>query len=398
MDKLISPHGSSNIIELLLQGNELEEEIKEARKLLKIPITSREMGDLIMMGIGAYTPLKGFMGYDDWKSVCADMSLVSMNGLFWPIPITISVDKETASKIKIGDKIALFYEEQTNIVATLKVEEKYSYDKSYECLEVFKTTDQEHPGVKMVMEQGNINLGGKVKAIFQLNLPTEFSDIFYKPNDTRKIFAERGWKTVATYQTRNPMHRSQEYIAKVALEVSDGLYIQQLIGKYKPGDIPADITFKCINALMENYFVKEKVLHACFPLEMRYAGPREALLHAIIRQNYGATHIIIGRDYAGVGNYYSPFEAQDSFDELRDGALLCKPLKVDWTFYCYRCQGMASMKTCPHSREDRLLLSGTMLRKALTEGQTIPSEFSRPEVLSILREYYSGLDNSNPKA
>jgi sulfate adenylyltransferase len=390
--KIISPHGSPELIELLLTGDELAEEKKKAKKLFKINIESREAGDLIMLGIGGFTPLRGFMGYEDWKSVCSNMKMPSLNGLFWPIPVTLSASKEDADKIKIGDEIALYSDEYNEILATMKVEEKYKIDKEFECQNVYKTNDLEHPGVKMVMEQKEVNLAGPVKVISEGPFPTEFAGIYQKPSESRKLFADRGWKTIAALQLRNPMHRSHEYLAKIALEVSDGLYIHQLVGKLKPGDIPADVRVKCIDVLVEKYFVKDSVVTGGYPLDMRYAGPREALLHALFRQNFGCTHMIIGRDHAGVGNYYGAFDAQDIFDELWEGALLCKPLKIDWTFWCFKCGGMASMKTCPHKKEDRLLLSGTMLRKALSEGGDIPAEFSRPEVLEILREYYAGLE------
>jgi len=393
MAKLISPHGSPELVTLLLEGDELAAEKQKAEKLLKINISSRETGDLIMLGIGGFTPLTGFMGHDDWKSVCSDMKMPSKNGLFWPIPITVSTDKETADKINIGDEVALFSNEYNEIMATMKVEEKYTIDKDFECQNVYKTSDPEHPGVKMVMDQKEINLAGPVKVLSEGPFPTEYGDVYQRPAESRKIFEEKGWKTIAALQLRNPMHRSHEFLAKIALEVSDGLYIHQLVGKLKPGDIPADVRVRCINTLVDYYFVKESVVQGGYPLDMRYAGPREALLHALFRQNFGCTHMIIGRDHAGVGNYYGAFDAQDIFDELWDGALLCKPLKIDWTFWCYKCGGMASMKTCPHSKEDRLLLSGTMLRKSLSEGLDVPAEFSRPEVLKILREYYSGLQD-----
>lgn len=390
--KLISPHGSPELIELLLSGQELENEKKKAATLPKINITSRESGDLIMLGIGGFTPLTGFMGSEDWKSVCAEMKMPSKNGLFWPIPVTLSASKADADKIKLGDEIALYSVEYEEILATMKVEEKYSIDKAFECQHVYKTTDPEHPGVKMVMDQEEINLAGPVKVLSEATFPTEFGDIYQRPSESRAIFAEKGWKTIAALQLRNPMHRSHEFLAKIAVEVSDGLYIHQLVGKLKPGDIPADVRVNCINTLIDNYFVKNTVLAGGYPLDMRYAGPREALLHALFRQNFGCTHMIIGRDHAGVGNYYGPFDAQEIFNELWEGALLCKPLNIDWTFWCYKCGGMASMKTCPHSKEDRLLLSGTMLRKGLSEGGDIPIEFSRPEVLTILKEYYAGLE------
>jgi len=391
--KLISPHGSPELIELLLTGQALEDEKKKAAGLPKINISSRETGDLIMLGIGGFTPLKGFMGQDDWKSVCSDMKMPSMNGLFWPIPVTLSASKADADKINLGEEIALYSEEFNVIMATMKVEEKYAIDREFECQNVYKTVYNEHPGVKMVMDQLDVNLAGPVKVLSEGTFPTEFKGIYQRPSESRAVFAENGWKTIAALQLRNPMHRSHEFLAKIALEVSDGLYIHQLVGKLKPGDIPADVRVNCINTLVDNYFVKNSVLCGGYPLDMRYAGPREALLHALFRQNFGCTHMIIGRDHAGVGNYYGPFDAQDIFDELWDGALLCKPLKIDWTFWCHKCGGMASMKTCPHTKEDRLLLSGTMLRKGLSEGAEIPSEFSRPEVLTILREYYAGLED-----
>lgn len=390
--KIISPHGSPELIELLLTGAELENEKKRAATLPRVAISSRETGDLIMLGIGGFTPLTGFMGYEDWKSVCAEMKMPSKNGLFWPIPVTVSTDKATADTLPIGSEVALWSEEYDEIMATMKIEEKYTIDKAFECQHVYKTNDPEHPGVKMVMEQKEINLAGPVKVLSEATFPTEFKEVYQRPAESRKMFEERGWKTIAALQLRNPMHRSHEFLAKIALEVSDGLYIHQLVGKLKPGDIPADVRVKCIDKLVELYFVKNSVIQGGYPLDMRYAGPREALLHALFRQNFGCTHMIIGRDHAGVGNYYGPFEAQDIFDELWEGALLCQPLKIDWTFWCYKCGGMASMKTCPHSKEDRLLLSGTMLRKGLSEGGDIPEEFSRKEVLEILKEYYSGLE------
>ncbi len=388
---LISPHGSPELIELLLTGDELAAEKKKAETLTRINISSREAGDLIMMGIGGFTPLTGFMGHDDWKGVCEGMKMPSKNGLFWPIPVTLSATQAEAEKINIGQEIALYSEEYGEFMATMKVEEKYTIDKEFECRHIYKTTEMDHPGVKMVMEQKEVNLAGPVKVLSEGPFPTEFKGIYQRPRESRAVFAEKGWKTIAALQLRNPMHRSHEYLAKIAIEVSDGLYIHQLIGKLKPGDIPADVRVNCINTLVDNYFVKDTVLTGGYPLDMRYAGPREGLLHALFRQNFGCTHMIIGRDHAGVGNYYGPFDAQDIFDELWDGALLCKPLKIDWTFWCYKCNGMASMKTCPHGKDDRLLLSGTMLRKGLSEGKEIPSEFSRPEVLKILREYYAGL-------
>ncbi len=358
----------------------------------QLPITSRETGDLIMLGIGGFTPLTGFMGQADWKGVCENMQLTS--GVFWPIPITLSCDQDTAEGLADGAEIALVAE-NGDLMATMKVTEKYTIDRAFECEHVFKTTDAEHPGVKMVMDQKAVNLGGPVKVLSEGVFPTEFAGIYQRPSESRAVFAERGWKTIAALQLRNPMHRSHEYLAKIALETLDGLYIHQLIGGLKPGDIPADVRVKCIDALVDGYFLKESVLQGGYPLDMRYAGPREGLLHGVFRQNFGCTHMIIGRDHAGVGNYYGPFDAQNIWSEVPAGALEIKMMPIDWTFWCYKCGGMISMRTCPHGKEDRLFLSGTALRKGLSEGEDIPAEFSRPEVLAILRGYYAGLSDAD---
>jgi len=389
MAKLISPHGSDSLRILLLEGKEREEELNKAKTLPKLVMTSRETGDLIMMGIGGFTPLTGFMGHDDWKGVCESMKMA--DGIFWPIPVTLSHHEKVAP----GTELCLVSGETDEIMGTMKVTECYQIDKEFECKHVFTTADPEHPGVKMVMQQKEWNLAGPVKVVSESYFPKEFKGIYQRPAESRGIFEEKGWKTIAALQLRNPMHRSHEYLAKIAVEVSDGIYIHQLVGKLKAGDIPADVRVKCINTLVENYFDKSRVVTGGYPLDMRYAGPREGLLHAVFRQNFGCTHMIIGRDHAGVGDYYGPFDAQDIFYKLWDGALECKMLPIDWTFWCYKCGGMASMKTCPHKKEDRLFLSGTALRKALSEGGEIPAEFSRPEVLAILREYYAGLKDED---
>ncbi len=365
----------------------LKEALGKAKTLPKVRMTTREKDDLIMMGIGAFSPLEGFMKKADWKGVCDEMKM--LNGTFWPIPITLSVSKDEASNLKEGQQIALIDDENNELMGTMTVEEKYTIDKVYECQQVFKTDDIKHPGVAKVMAQGKVNLAGPVKVFSEGEYPEKFKNLYASPEETRRLFKKRGWKTIAALQLRNPMHRSHEYLAKIALEVCDGLFIHQLIGKLKEGDIPADVRVKCVDVLVENYFPKDHVIQKGYPMEMRYAGPREALLHALFRQNYGATHLIVGRDHAGVENYYGPFEAQEIFDQIPSDALMIKPLKIDQTFYCYRCQGMASSKTCPHGKKDRLMLSGTLLRKMLTKGDTVPEEFSRPEVLAILKKYYS---------
>ena len=390
-DQLVKPHGKDKRLKpLLLQGKELAEERKRAETLKRIPITSRETGDAIMMGIGGFTPLDGFMGQADWKGVCTDMKMA--DGTFWPIPVTVSVTDADAKGIKAGAEVTLVDEETGTDMAIMKVKDKYTIDKELECKEVFRTNDPEHPGVAMVMGQKDVNLGGSLKVLSESYFPEEFKGVYMRPVESRQKFMEKGWKTVAALQLRNPMHRSHEYLAKIALEILDGLFIHQLVGKLKPGDIPADVRVRCIDTLVENYFKKDSAIQGGYPLDMRYAGPREALLHAVFRQNYGCSHLIVGRDHAGVGNYYGPFDAQTIFDEIPAGALETKPLKIDWTFYCYKCRGMASMKTCPHGKDDRLLLSGTVLRKTLSEGGDPPEDFSRPEVLAILKAYYAGLE------
>lgn len=389
MTTLVSPHGSDELKPLLLEGAALDAEKARAQGLTKINISSREAGDIVMMGIGGFTPLEGFMTRADWEGVCDGMKMA--NGLFWPIPITLSTDISTAAGLTEGDDVALYDTERDEILATMTVSEKYTIDKAHECMQVYKTTDMEHPGVKMVMEQGDVNLAGSIKVLSQGGFPEEYGDQFLTPAQTREEFKKRGWKTIAAFQTRNPMHRSHEYLAKIAIETLDGVLIHSLLGKLKPGDIPANVRSKAIGTLCDKYFVDNTVIQAGYPLDMRYAGPREALLHALFRQNYGCSHLIVGRDHAGVGDYYGPFDAHHIFDDLPKDALQTQPLKIDWTFWCYKCGGMASMKTCPHEGDDRLLLSGTKLRKALSEGSEVPDNFSRPEVLTILREYYGSL-------
>ena len=389
MSRLVRPHGSAALKPLLLTGTAAAAEKERAKGLPSLPMSSRETGDVIMLGIGGFTPLDGFMNHADWRGVCDDMRLST--GVFWPIPITLSADEAAAAKLAIGSDVALTDSESGEIMATMKVTEKYTIDKAHECQTVYKTTDIAHPGVKMVMEQKAVNIAGPVKVLSQGEFPTKYAGTYMTPAETRALFESKGWSTVAAFQTRNPMHRSHEYLAKIAVEICDGVMIHSLLGKLKPGDIPAEVRSKAIAKLIEVAFVKDTVIQSGYPLDMRYAGPREALLHALFRQNYGCSHLIVGRDHAGVGDYYGPFDAHKIFDEIPDGALETKPLKIDWTFWCYKCGGMASTRTCPHNEKDRLLLSGTKLRKALSEGQDVPAEFSRPEVLAILRDYYANL-------
>ena len=390
--KLVNPHGCEQLKPLLLAGDKACLELEKTKQLTKINLSSREVGDIIMMGIGGFTPLDGFMNKSDWQGICDTMTM--SNGLFWPIPITLSVSKEKASSIAEGDEVVLVNKENDEIMATMLVTEKYTIDKIHECKEVYKTIDEKHPGVKMVMAQGDVNLAGPVKVLSQGVFPNWYGDLYMTPEQTRTYFVSKGWQTITAFQTRNPMHRAHEYLVKVALEVSDGVLIHSLLGKLKSGDIPAKVRSQAIIKLIETYFVKGTILQSGYPLDMRYAGPREALLHALFRQNYGCSHLIVGRDHAGVGDYYGPFDAHHIFDEIPKNALETKALKINWTFWCFKCDSMASMKTCPHQGEDRLLLSGTKLRQMLSENLEIPEHFSRPEVLTILRKYYGSLKES----
>ncbi|MEE8409799.1 MAG: sulfate adenylyltransferase [Myxococcota bacterium] len=404
MSKLVNPHGSPTLMPLLLEGSAKQDELKKARGLKQVPMTSRETSDLIMMGIGAFTPLDGFMGHDDWKGVCDEMQMPSKKGLFWPIPITLSAEQALGDSLGDGDEVALWDTETETILGTMRVTEKYSIDKEHECKSVFTTTDSAHPGVQKVMAQGPVNLAGPVKVLSESYYPEMFKAIYQRPVESRALFEERGWNTVAALQLRNPMHNSHAYLAWVAVEVCDGVYIHQLVGKLKAGDIPAEVRIEAISALVDNYFRKERVIQGGYPMEMRYAGPREALLHAVFRQNYGCSHLIVGRDHAGVGDYYGPFDAQKAFHQIPKDALELQPLAMDWTFHCYDCGGMASMKTCPHESKaiiddngnykggSRLLLSGTLLRKLMSEGKPVPKEFSKPEVIAILKKYYDNLE------
>jgi sulfate adenylyltransferase len=384
---LVAPHGGGALKPLMPARGPLASALARARTLPAIRVSSREKGDLIMLGIGGFTPLEGFMTRADWEGVCDCFRMT--DGLFWPIPITLSVDAKTADSIRVGDDIALASDDGDELLAVMKVSEKYSIDKAHECLSVFKTKDLEHPGVKMVMQQGEVNLAGPVQVLSDGGFKAKYGELFMTPAETRNEFERLGWSRVAAFQTRNPMHRSHEYLAKVAIEVCDGVLVHSLLGQLKAGDIPADVRTRAIAVLIENYFRAGTVVQAGYPLDMRYAGPREALLHALFRQNYGCSHLIVGRDHAGVGSYYGPFDAHRIFDEIPANALKTQPLKMDVTFWCYRCGDMASGRTCPHADADRLQVSGTQLRKWLSEGSAVPTEFSRPEVLEVLRTYYA---------
>ena len=395
MPQLVPPHHSEEIKPLLLPETERAEEHKRAEKLRKVPLDSRAVSDVFMLAMGAYTPLDGFMRHDDWRGSCLDMKLA--NGVFWPIPITLPVDRELADSIHVEEEVTLVDAESGEILAVMEVHEKYAIDKELEAEHVYRTTDPKHPGVAKVLAQGGVNLAGRVMVLSEGEYPIKYPELYIRPAESRAMFLERGWSQVAAFQTRNPMHRSHEHLVKIAVEVTDGVFIHQVLGKLKPGDIPAEVRTRAIQAMIDGYFRHGTVIQAGYPIEMRYAGPREALLHALIRQNFGCSHLIVGRDHAGVGDYYGPFDAHHIFDELWPGALHTKPLKIDVTFYCRKCYGMATAKTCPHDAADRIQISGTEQREMLSTGADIPPEFSRPEVVAILREYYAELKASGQR-
>jgi len=401
---LVNPHGSKKqLMPLLLKGAEREDEKGRAKKMKRIDVSSRVSGDILMLGMGSFTPLTGFMGKADWEGVIEDMKLRQDDpGTFWPLPVTLDIDEETRKNVNEGDEVALYDKETGELMATMKIEEIYEPDKKKEAELCFKGKGpdserfwevalEEHPGVQQVMNSGKYYVGGPIKALSEKDFVQKYGDHYMHPSVSRDIFEDRGWTTVAAFQTRNPIHRSHEFLTKIAQEVLDGVFIHALVGKLKPGDIPGEVRMRCYKALIDNYYNKERTVLGVYPLEMRYGGPKEALLHGVFRQNHGCSHLIIGRDHAGVGDFYGLFEAQEIYDTLWDGALELQPLKIDWTFWCHKCEGMASLKTCPHDKKYRVVVSGTKFRRLMSEGKVeeVPKEFSRPEVLEILKEYYA---------
>jgi len=388
MARLVSPHGGE-LVSQLVSKQERGERLAEAQSLPKVPMTSRETSDILMIGMGAFSPLTGFMGAADYLECIEHMRLRS--GTLWPVPITLSATSELADSIKDDQRVALLDEESDEIMATMTVSERFTYDKQKEAKSVFRTDDEAHPGVAKVLEQGDVCLGGEVEVLSEGEYPEKFAE-YARPPETRKIFEERGWTTVAAFQTRNPLHRSHEYLTKVALEVSDGVLIHPIVGKLKEGDIPAETRMECYKVLLDNYYPEGRVVLKVYPMEMRYAGPREAILHAIIRQNFGCSHLCVGRDHAGVGSYYDPFDAQTIFDEIGPHDLQIRPLKFENTFWCTECQAMGSIKICKHGKESHVFISGTKTREMLSRGEQLPVEFSRPEVAQVLMAYYQSLD------
>ncbi|MGQ9732102.1 MAG: sulfate adenylyltransferase [Candidatus Zipacnadales bacterium] len=392
MSHLVPPHGGELVCRLVPES-ERPERLAEAEKFTKVTLSSREVSDLIMIGMGAFSPLVGFMGEEDYEGVVGRMHLA--DGTMWPVPITLAPPNSEAAQIGEGEHITLVDGESGEIMGTMLVTGRYSYDKRREAIKVFHTDDPKHPGVAKVYAQGDTCLSGEVLVLSEGDYPKRFPKHYARPPETRAIFEERGWSTVVAFQTRNPLHRSHEYLTKVALEIADGLFIHPIVGALKEGDIPAEVRQQCYEVLLENYYPKDRVVLKVYPMEMRYGGPREALLHAIIRQNFGCSHLCVGRDHAGVGDYYGPFEAQEIFDELEPGELYLKPLKFENTYYCTACQSMASLKTCPHGQEHHLSISGTKLREMLSKGERPPVEFSRPEVIDVLIRYYQSINSTS---
>ncbi|MGD1903990.1 MAG: sulfate adenylyltransferase [Geitlerinemataceae cyanobacterium] len=375
----IAAHGGV-LIDRIAPADRKEEFLAKADTLPRLTLDDRAFSDLVLIAIGAASPLTGFMGKADYEPTVTDMRLA--NGLPWSVPITLSVSEEEAAKLTEGELVRL--DDSTGrFVGVLELTEKYTYDKEKEAANVYRTTEDKHPGVAAVYAQGDINLAGPIWLLQRDGHP-QFPKYQIDPVESRKLFLERGWKTVVGFQTRNPIHRAHEYIQKCALEIVDGLFLHPLVGVTKSDDIPADVRMRCYEIMMDKYFPQDRVIMAINPASMRYAGPREAIFHALVRKNYGCTHFIVGRDHAGVGDYYGTYDAQHIFDEFEPGEMGITPMKFEHAFYCTRSQSMATSKTSPSSPEERIHLSGTKVRALLRNGELPPPEFSRPEVAAEL--------------
>jgi len=390
---VIRPHGGA-LVDRVLRG-EMRKAVRErAEQMIKIPLGRMGLSDLELLASGTFSPLTGFMRKADYDRCVVEMRLV--NGLVWSIPVTLAVGKDLADRIQEGQEVALCEPStelrpgEERVLAVMEVAEKYPYDrevKEREASEVYKTTDEAHPGVARLYRQGEVLLGGDVWLVdWPAACKTEFPELRHTPAETRRMFARRGWRSVVGFQTRNPIHRAHEYIQKTALEIVDGLFLHPLVGETKKDDIPADVRIASYQAILRDYYPAERVILGVFPAAMRYAGPREAIFHAIARKNYGCTHFIVGRDHAGVGKYYGTYDAQNIFDQFPPEDIGIVPFRFEHAFYCRKCGGIVSAKTCPHKPEDRIFLSGTQVREMLERGEMLPEEFTRPEVARVLLE------------
>ncbi|MFQ5457695.1 MAG: sulfate adenylyltransferase [Myxococcota bacterium] len=375
----IAPHGGT-LVNRDASADEKHEWLEKAKSLVAVPLGQREISDLELIANGGLSPLTGFMNSADYTRVVSEMALAG--GLPWTLPVTLSVADDLAGRVKPGQDEAL-EDGAGTVLAILHVEDVFPNEKQKEAQEVYKTTEEAHPGVAALYRGGDTLAGGPV-TVLSRPAHDDFGPYRLQPAETRAAFRERGWRRIVGFQTRNPVHRAHEYIQKCALEVVDGLLLHPIVGETKAGDIPADVRMHCYEVLLEDYFPGDRVMLVVNPAAMRYAGPREAIFHALIRKNYGCTHFIVGRDHAGVGSYYGTFDAHHIFDEFDPAALGITPLFFDHTFYCTRCDAMASIKTCPHGKDDHVFLSGTKVREMLSEGEVPPKEFSRPEVAKVL--------------
>ena len=387
--KLIAPHGGV-LVNRLLDG-ELRDIMRErARTMTRIPLSPMNVADIECISTGVYSPLTGFMGQADYLSVVYDMHL--SNGLPWTVPVTLAVERELADSIAIGQTVVLAEPDPDapdgeRLLGVLTVSEKFTYDRQAEAQHVYRTTDAAHPGVARIYAQGDVCLAGDIWVFDRpKEVVTTFGDIRLTPAETRRLFQERGWRRIVAFQTRNPIHRAHEYIQKVALEIVDGLMLHPLVGETKSDDVPAEVRVASYQAILDTYYPMDRVLLNVFPAAMRYAGPREAIFHALARKNYGCSHFIVGRDHAGVGNYYGTYDAHLIFDEFDPRELDITPLFFEHAFYCRKCEAVVTAKTCPHGKDQWVFLSGTQVREMLAAGQMLPVEFTRPEVSQVLME------------